>query len=95
MGADEREWVAKKWRLIRRSQRFADQADEDWVRVNDEINDYLDRSGVFDVVARVREKNVSIALTDALDVGSWHAANARRHIDDLSLFLRLKELGLL
>jgi hypothetical protein len=39
-------------------------------------------------------KSESLPLKDALDTGKWHSANAQRHIDDLHLFLKMKELGL-
>lgn len=95
LNPDEREWVAMKWREIRRAQALADASNNTWKRINDEIVSYLDRSGVGDVVQRARIKSQSLSLGDALSVGKWHSENAQRHIDDVSLFLRLKELGIL
>lgn len=92
---DERRWVAAKWRLIRRSQTLADKASNDWEKVNAEVNDFLERSGITDPILAARQKVESLELQDAYETGKWHAQNAQRHIDDLSLFLQMKELGLL
>jgi len=59
------------------------------------INVYLDQSGIVDIVQRARIKGESLPLKDALEKGKWHAQNAQRHIDDLMLFLKMKELGVL
>lgn len=91
----DREWVARKWWEIRRAQMLADAANNDWKALNAEVESYLDRSGVADIVQRARIKGENLALADALGVGKWQAENAQRHIDDVALFLRLKELGLL
>lgn len=95
LGADELEWVNEKWRLIRRSSALADAASNDWQRVQAEVTSYLDRSGLTDILQRARVMSENVTLSDALEAGSWHAKNAQRHIDDLNLFLRLKELNLL
>lgn len=92
---DELEWINKKWKAIRRAQTLADAANNDWKRLNDEINNYIDRLGVADVQQRALIKGESLALKDALGVGQWHSADAQRHIDDAALFLRMKELKLL
>lgn len=92
---EERKWIDAKWQKIRRSATKADAADAKWNRISQEINDKLDREGVTDIIARTRAKNASIPLKDQLDIGKWHSGNAQRHIDDIQLFLRLKELGLL
>lgn len=92
---NEQEWVAAKWREIRRAQALADAANNEWHRLNDEIKSYLDRSGVSDIKQRALIKSESLTLKDAFSVGEWHAANSQRHIDDLALFLRMKELGVL
>jgi hypothetical protein len=95
LGPDERQFVSAKWKKIRKSQRLADRASNRWEQISAELNDYLDRSQITDIVVRARTRSTSIALIDAYDDGKWHSANAQRHIDDLALFLRLKELGLL
>lgn len=95
LSPQDHEWVTAKWALIRKSQQTADKANNDWTRINAEINDYLDRDGTHDIVQRAQVKSQSLALADAYDVGKWHAGNAQRHIDDVMLFLRLKELGVL
>jgi hypothetical protein len=92
---DERRWVQMKWGQIRTAQRLADVASNKWKRVNDEINDYLDRKGEFDIVQRAKVKSESLALKDALATGNWHSRNAERHIHDVDLFLKLKGVGLL
>lgn len=95
MTADSRQWVNLKWGRIRKSQQLADQADAEWNRINKEINDYMDRMGITDPVQRANTKGESLALKDALAVGNWHSRNAERHIHDLNLFLKLKELDIL
>lgn len=100
----EREWVNKKWAKVRNSQRRADAAGNDWNRINDQINakhamEDDRRAGrghppLTDLM-KVEAKSASLPLKDALDTGKWHSAEAQRHIDDVMLFLRLKELGLL
>lgn len=92
---DEEKWVHSKWGMIRQSQMIADEANNRWKRINSELNDYLNRSGVEDIKQRTKIKGESIALKDALETGKWHSANAQRHIDDMMLFLKMKELELL
>jgi hypothetical protein len=88
----EKIWIDRKWAAIRESQQKADDANNDWKRINSAINEYLDRSGVEDIVQRAKIKSASIPLKDALAMGSWHSRNAERHIHDVNLFLRLREL---
>lgn len=91
----DREWIKRKWALIRESQQKADRANRDWNNINNSINDYLDRKGETDIVQRAKIKGDSIPLKDALSTGTWHARNAERHIHDVNLFLKMKELGVL
>lgn len=100
----EREWVNKKWAKVRNSQRRADAAGNDWNRINDDINrkhqnDDMRRMErgrpLLTDLMKVEAKSASLPLKDAFDTGKWHAAEAQRHIDDVMLFLKLKELGLL
>lgn len=95
LSENELRFVAAKWRKIRESQQTADQANNDWKRIGAEIRDYLDRSGIHEMLARAKVMQESLALADALEVGDLHARTAQRHIDDLRLFLVLKEHGLL
>lgn len=88
-------WIRLKWQKIRTSQAKADEAGNDWNRINAEINDLMDRRGETDIVQRSKIKGASLPLKDALDTGKWHAAESQRHIDDLSLFLKLRELEIL
>jgi hypothetical protein len=90
----EAEWVRLKWAQIREAQKAADKANGDWKRINDEINDLLDRRGDYDIVQRNKIKGDSIALKDALATGTWHSRNAERHIHDVQLFLSLKDIGI-
>lgn len=100
----EKEWVARKWRLIRASQQKADQANADWNRINDAINDKHRREHerrmattgfpLTDLM-RAKDKSASLPLKDALDTGNWHSRNAERHLLDLQVFLKMKEMGLM
>lgn len=100
---DEQLWVRRKWGKIRASQRQADAANNTWNRINDEINDKHKREderraqrGDFPLsdIMKAEAKSASLPLRDAYDTGNWHSRNAERHIHDLSLFLKLKELEL-
>lgn len=95
LSQDERKWLRLKWGKIRKSQQVADQSSNNWNRVNSEINRYLDDSGITDDVQRAKIKSESLALKDALETGKWHASESQRHIDDVQLFLRMKELEVL
>lgn len=101
---DEKQWIKRKWRLIRLSQRKADIANNDWNRINESINELHEREderrtarGDFPItdLMKSQAKSASLPLKDALDTGNWHSRNAERHIHDLTLFLRMKELDLL
>lgn len=89
----ERQWVDAKWQLIRDAQHKADQAVAKWRRLSDEINSYLDRSGVQDVVQRAKIRNENLALTDAFGASTWFRKEAEVHIADLDMFLKLKKMG--
>jgi hypothetical protein len=100
----EREWVNRKWGLIRVSQQKSDVANNDWNSINDSINDKHDREskrridrGDFPLtdLMRAQAKGASLPLKDALDTGNWHSRNAERHIQDVMLFLQLKDRGIL
>lgn len=100
----DKEWVKRKWTLIRASQVKADKANNDWNRINNEINDKHRREdqrrharGDFPLtdLMKAQAKSASLPLQDALETGKWHSRNAERHIHDVSLFLKLKELEIL
>lgn len=95
LDATEQKWVKLKWTEIRLAQKAADKANNEWAVINDGINDYLDRSGITDIVQRANIKGNSIPLGDALGTGSWHARNAERHLMDLQVFLKMRELGVM
>lgn len=57
---------------VRQTQKF----DAQWNRINDELNDLLDRKGEKDVVQRARLKEQNLALADALGAGNWWRAKA-------------------
>lgn len=90
-----RQWVSLKWQQIRAAQQKADVANNDWSRINAEINDLMDRQGITDIVQRAQIKGASLPMKDALATGEWHSRNAERHIHDVTLYLKLKESGYL
>lgn len=100
----EQKWVTRKWALIRESQRKADAANNEWNSLNDSINDKHRREDerraeradfpMTDLM-KAQAKSASLPLQDALATGNWHSRNAERHIQDVQLFLKMKELGLL
>jgi hypothetical protein len=99
---EEKRWVGLKWTKIRSSQARADAASNRWNRINDHINAQIaatdqQRRGVgmepLTDLTKAGMKGDSLPLRDAFDEHKWHAAEAQRHIDDLSLFVKLKELG--
>lgn len=101
---DDREWIRRKWRLIRESQQRADQANKEWNEINDAINDRHRREHERRMAStglpltdlmRANDKAASLPLKNALDTGNWHSRNAERHIHDVQLFLQLKEMGIL
>ena len=100
----DRKWIERKWKLIRQSQMKADAANNEWNRINDEINDLHRRDdtrraerGDFPLtdLMKAQAKSASLPLKDALDTGKWHSRNAERHIHDVQLFLQLKSLEIL
>lgn len=93
--SEEQEWLRKKWRNIRESQQKADRSSREWSRLNEAMNEYLDQSGITDIVQRDKVKGQNLSMKGALATHAWHAAEAQRHIDDVNLFLRMKELGVL
>jgi hypothetical protein len=95
LSPEEVKWIQLKWEKIRKSQQIADEASNRWNRLNGEINRWMDDTGIIDIVQRTSTKSKSLPLRDALETGKWHAAESQRHIDDLNLFLRLKELEVL
>jgi hypothetical protein len=104
LSREENVWVRSKWKKIRDSQMAADQADIEWRRINEEINAKHEaenksrkasgRAPHTDLMV-AEAKGASLPLGDALATGNWHSRNAERHIHDVELFLRLKELGIL
>lgn len=93
--ANERQWVAAKWALIRDAQINADKSVANWRRVNDEVMDYLKRAGITDPAQIAEVKGANLQLSDYLSRGQWYRAEAQGHIADVNLFLRLKEYHLL
>lgn len=92
---EERTWVQLKWKKIRTSQQAADKAGNEWNKLNRSIDKFLDDSNIHDVVQRSHRKKESLALQDAYDAGKWHSAESMRHIADVDLFLKMRELGVL
>jgi hypothetical protein len=104
LSRDEAKWVTAKWVQIRSAQALADAANNRWKDINASIKEKHDTEdnrrrarGDFPKtdLMRAQEKDASLPLKDALATGNWHSRNAERHIHDLNLFLRLKELGIL
>jgi hypothetical protein len=102
--ATEKEWVARKWRLIRASQQKADAANKTWNEINDAINHKHAREdarrserGDFPLtdLMKAQAKGASLPLKDAVDTGNWHSRNAERHLLDLQVFLEMKKMGLM
>lgn len=91
----DREWVAAKWRLIRQAQQEADKAIAKWRRVSDEVNTHLDSHHITDIIQRGRVRGENLSMQDAMSTAQWFRAEAQAHIADVTLFLRLKEMGLL
>jgi hypothetical protein len=81
----DREWVRRKWALIRAAHQTADNAYNQWRRVSAEIDDYLD--------AHVRSE--SLTLRDHYETMQWMRGEAHAHASDIDLYLKLKEWGLL
>jgi hypothetical protein len=101
---EEAKWVEAKWRLIRKSQQKADEANNLWQKLTDEINwkharedERRRQRGEFPLtdLMKAQAKDASLPLKDAFAAGNWHARNAERHIHDLQLFLNMKQIGLL
>ena len=97
-------WVRRKWDLIRASQMAADKANQEWNTINDGFKEKFaaddarrEERGQFPLtdLMKAQAKEASLPLKDALATGNWHSRNAERHIHDVTLFLRLKELGIL
>lgn len=95
LGPDEQRFVIAKWKTIRQAQQDADRAYNNWTRILAEINDYLDRSNIREPLGRVRVLSESLALRDAVEAVDWRQRHAQRHIADLNLFLKMKELEVL
>lgn len=99
----EVKWVERKWAKIRESQIQADKSSNEWNEINNAIKDKHAREdarraeiGQFPLtdLMKAQEKDASLPLKDALATGNWHSRNAERHIHDLQLFLKMKEMGL-
>lgn len=90
----ERRWLDAKWAKIRASQEKADAAGNQWTELNEAVKDWLKRSRISDPVQVAKIKGLNLELKDALSTHAWHAMEASRHIADLQLFLKMKELGL-
>lgn len=101
---EEQEWLRKKWSKIRSSQQKADAASNEWNAINDAVKRKFaaedrrrEERGEFPLtdLMKAQAKSASLPLKDALATHKWHAEESQRHIDDVNLFLRMKELGVL
>lgn len=93
--AQDREWITRKWAIIRDANTKADKAVNDWRKLSDEVNDYMDRAGITDPVQRTKVKGENLALADLFALGKWYREEAQGHIADVGLFLELKRAGVL
>jgi hypothetical protein len=91
----DREWVRRKWALIRAAHQTADNAYNQWRRVSAEIDDYLDAHGITDIVQRGHVRSESLTLRDHYETMQWMRGEAHAHASDIDLYLKLKEWGLL
>lgn len=91
----DRQWVEYKWAIIRDAQQQADKAVKKWRRVSAEVNDYLDTKGITGIVERSKIRKENLTLPDLLETAKWFRNEAQAHMADVSLFLQLKEAGLL
>lgn len=93
--AQDREWIARKWTIIRDANTKADKAVNAWRKLSDEVNDYMDRAGITDPVQRAKVKGENLRLADLFAEGQWYRGEAQGHIADVGLFLELKRAGVL
>lgn len=76
LNADHVLYIDRMWRRLREANLHTMRLDAEWNKINDELNDYLDRKGVQDVVQRTKMKGENLALADALAGGNWWRAKA-------------------
>jgi hypothetical protein len=66
-----KEYIRTLLNDLREANRTVYRFDAKWQKINDELNNYLDRSGVKDPKQRDSIKGQSLALADALGTGKW------------------------
>lgn len=74
---DHRKYIGDLWKAMRASVQQAREQDRRWNRINDELNDLLDRKGDTDIVQREKIKGDSLALKNAYAAGQWHQGTAQ------------------
>lgn len=62
--------------LMREAVKKTQHYDAKWNRLNDEMNDYLDRKGETDIVQRAHIKEMNLPLNDAYAAGQWWRGKA-------------------
>jgi hypothetical protein len=75
---------------VRRTQQY----DAEWNRINDEVNDFLYRSGETDIVQCTKVKAQNIALADALGAGNWWRAKASYLAQVIQAECALRQAGI-
>lgn len=65
-----------------------------WNRLNDEINDYLDRSNITDTKQRASIKASAIRLNDAYQAGMWWRGKAQYLAGVISAECAMRDWGL-
>lgn len=76
LDADQRQHLSSLWTDLREANHEVRKADKRWNKINDEINNYLERERITDLVQREKIKSASLALADALGTGSWWRSKA-------------------
>lgn len=80
--------------LMQEAVKETQRLDARWNKVNDELNDLLDRRGTTDIVQRTKIKGESLALRDALEGGKWWRDKATYLAAVIQAEMVMREAGL-
>lgn len=80
--------------LMQEAVRETQRLDAKWNKLNDEVNEYLKKSGVTDVVQVDRIKGENLALADAFGGGNWWRAKATYLATIIQAEIAMREAGL-
>lgn len=75
---------------VKKTQRY----DAKWNKLNDEIDDYLNRSGITDLQQRSEIKMASLPLQDAFGAGKWWREKSQYLASVISAECALRGWGL-